>query len=343
MSTPIYNGLEVDMLNLGNADSLLVTQWTNSVPVRVLIDGGNGGDAEKIGAKLRELGTGHLDHIVCSHPHDDHAAGLVGVLKDKTVSIGRFWMHLPWSHINYGQLNATLDSANKSKVARIVKASLNTAQELYYAADARKIPISEPFDKSLIGPLFVCGPTIEYYRALLLDFGDFEKLQEFDSAMAAHERKLMMEAFASGLSIGGKPVVEDEGELGSEPTEPENNSSVIMTAIHSGSRFLFTADAGVPALQSAVSRYVLESLDWMQVPHHGSRRNLTEGLVKYFKPKYAFVSADGSKQHPRRKVVNAFKAAGTKVYSTHHPESRPLRYYVGVVPERAGYVAATEL
>jgi hypothetical protein len=78
------------------------------------------------------------------------------------------------------------------------------------------------------------------------------------------------------------------------------------------------------------------------LPHHGSRRNLTENLVKYFKPAYAFVSADGSKQHPRRKVVNAFKGVGAKVYSTHHPASQPLHHFIGVVPERPGYVTATE-
>lgn len=331
------------MFSLGNADALLVSEWSNSRAVRVLIDGGKGGDAEKVLEKLQELRVGHLDHVVCSHPDDDHAAGLVGVLNSKALTIGQFWMHLPWTHIDYAQLTASLGRAGQSKAAKIVRASLDTAQQLYHLAAARKIPIAEPFDKSNVGPLYVCGPTVEFYRTLLLDFGDFEKLQEFDTALAAHECKLMMEVFAGALTIGGKALPEDEGDLGSEPTEPENNSSVIMTALHDGARFLFTADAGVPALQSAVSRYVLSGLNWMQIPHHGSRRNLTEDLVKYFKPKYAFVSADGSKPHPRRKVVNAFKASGTKVYSTHHPTPRPLHYSVGIVPQRAGYEAAAVL
>jgi beta-lactamase superfamily II metal-dependent hydrolase len=343
MTAPIYNGIEVDMLSMGNADALLVTHWSNTDAVRVLIDGGNAGDSEKVLAKLHELRVGHLHHVVCTHPHNDHAAGLIGVLNHKAVTIGQFWMHLPWAHINYGELTASLNRAGQSKVAAIVRASLDTAQQLYHAAVARKIPMAEPFDKSTVGPLYVCGPTVEFYRTLLLDFGDFEKLQAFDTALAAHERTMMMEAFASGLTIGGKGLSEDEGELGSEPTEPENDSSVIMTAVQDGARFLFTADAGVPALQSALSRYDLSNLNWMQIPHHGSRRNLTEELVKYFKPKYAFVSADGSKQHPRRKVGTAFTAAGTKVYGTHYPTPRSLRHHIGVVPERTGYEAATEL
>jgi len=47
-------------------------------------------------------------------------------------------------------------------------------------------------------------------------------------------------------------------------------------------------------------------------------RNVNEALINYFKPQTAFVSADGStKKHPRRAVVNAFKAAGAKVFQAH--------------------------
>jgi len=343
MTQPPYNGLEVDMLSLGNADAILVTQWLNSNAVRVLIDGGNTSDAEKVLAKLQELRIGHLHHVVCTHPHDDHAGGLVGVLTSKAVTIGQMWMHLPWAHINFQQLTATLSRAGKAKVANIVRASLDTSQQLYHLAVAKQIPIAEPFDKASIGPLYVCGPTVDFYRALLLEFSDLERLQRYETALAAHERKVMAEDFLSGVLLDGHPAAGDDGELGGARTEPENDASVILTAIHDGARFLFTADAGVPALQDAISRYVLSNLNWMQIPHHGSRRNLTVDLVKYFKPAHAFVSAAGDKKHPRRKVVNAFKEVGTKVYGTHHPTPRPLRHSVGQVPERAGYVAATAL
>jgi beta-lactamase superfamily II metal-dependent hydrolase len=279
MTLPIYNGLEVDMLSLGNADAILVTHWSNSNAVRVLIDGGNSSDADKVLAKLQELRVGHLHHVVCTHPHNDHAAGLVGVLGSKAVTVGKFWMHLPWAHINIQQLTATLSRAGQSKVANIVRASLDTSQQLYHLAEARKIPLAEPFDKVTIGPLYVCGPTVEFYRALLLEFSDLEKLQEHETALAAHERKVMAEDFLSGVLLDGRPAVDDTGELGGARTEPENDTSVILTAAHNGARFLLTADAGVPALQAAISRYVLSSLNWMQIPHHGSRRNLTEELV----------------------------------------------------------------
>ena len=81
----------------------------------------------------------------------------------------------------------------------------------------------------------------------------------------------------------------------------------------------------------------------MQLPHHGSRRNITPELVEYFRPATALVSAEGTKKHPRRKVVNAFKGVGTQVYSTHHPASSDLHQLYGNVPNRQGCKAATPL
>ena len=314
----------------------------NSAAVRVLIDGGNSSDGDKVLAKLGALGVRHLDHVVCTHPHDDHAAGLVAILKNKAITIGHFWMPLPWSHINYAGLTASLSRAAQSKVANIVRASLDRSQELYGLAIANKTQVSEPFDRMNIGPLYVCGPTVQFYRDLLLEFSDLEKLQQYDTALAKYEQKLLVEKFSEGVRVGGRPLNESDGELGAGRTEPENDSSVILTAYHGTSRFLFTADAGVPALQAAVSRYYLNNLHWMQIPHHGSRRNITEELIGYFNAKYAFVSAEGSIEHPRRKVVNAFKSAGTKVYSTHYPKSLDL-WRRGNVRERAAYGPATEL
>jgi beta-lactamase superfamily II metal-dependent hydrolase len=79
-----------------------------------------------------------------------------------------------------------------------------------------------------------------------------------------------------------------------------------------------TADAGVQALTQAKNSYKLAGLNWMKIPHHGSRRNVNEELIGHFKPKFAYVSAAGNNKHPRKKVVNAFKSTGTRVFSTHY-------------------------
>src|SRR4051812_10085439 len=90
MNLPLgtYNGLEVDMLSVGNADSILVTRWTNGLATRVLLDGGNKGSASTVKAFLLSRRIQYFDHIVCTHPHDDHAAGLIELVTDKRFDFG---------------------------------------------------------------------------------------------------------------------------------------------------------------------------------------------------------------------------------------------------------------
>src|SRR5258707_1698440 len=59
----------------------------------------------------------------------------------------------------------------------------------------------------------------------------------------------------------------------------ENNSSVILLFSYGERKFLFTSDAGVPALTEAANYAEtagvdLSTLTGIQVPHHGSKHNV---------------------------------------------------------------------
>ncbi len=75
----------------------------------------------------------------------------------------------------------------------------------------------------------------------------------------------------------------------------------------------------------------------MQIPHHGSRRNIATKLIEHFRPTTAFVSADGSDKHPNAAVVHTFKNVGTEVFSTHYPVDNDLWIGVGNIPARPNY------
>lgn len=341
-----YDGIEVDMLNLGNADSILVTQWSAGVASRILIDGGNISDTEKVLAFLRSRGIKYLNHIVCSHPHDDHVGGLLGVVKSPNIDFGQAWVHLPWKHIDQNTLKITLNRVETvaKRVVTIIRASVQSSQDLVNAIIARGKPVTEPFQGMRIGFLFVCGPSLRFYEQLLKDFTDFEKLKAMEQSMVAHDAQNLVEALFETTAFAKQAEAAESG-LGKAPTEPENNSSTILYAKHAEDVCIFTADAGVEALAEARQAYKLESLSWMQIPHHGSRRNVNEDLISYFRPKTTFVSADGTKKHPRRAVVNAFKAVGTRVFSTHYPPPNGGNkwFSLGTVPERSDYSPAIPL
>jgi beta-lactamase superfamily II metal-dependent hydrolase len=338
-----YDGIEVDMLNLGNADSFLVTHWSAGVADRILIDGGNSSDAEKVLAFLKNRGIKYLSHIICSHPHDDHANGLVGIVQSPNIEFGQAWIHLPWNHINQEMFTTVLNQSEASakRIVKIIRASVQTTQELVSAVRARGKPIAEPFEGAHIGFLFVCGPSKLFYEQLLKDFTDFEKLKTMENAIAARETQDLVETLFNATAFANQA----EPGLGQAPTEPENNSSTILWTEHANNGLLFTADAGVEALTAVRQAYQIPGLGWMQIPHHGSRRNINENLIGFFKPQTAFVSVDGTHKHPRRAVVNAFKAIGTKVFSTHYPtpDGGNKWFHLGTVPNRPDYKDAVPL
>jgi beta-lactamase superfamily II metal-dependent hydrolase len=341
MNVPLatFNGVDVDMLNVGDADSILVTRWTNGMATRVLIDGGNKGSAATVKAFLLNRHIQYLDHIVCTHPHDDHAAGLIELVTDKRFDFGTFWMHLPWKHVNLQTLHEALRTTSATRVAKIINESLETSSELANAVWQRKELIYQPFSGIQIGFLTVCGPSQSLYQRLVADFSDMDRLADFENVLAAHERKMMAERVSE---LFGDNLA--DGALGAEPTEPENDSSVILATQFGSDVLLFTGDAGLPALYAAANAFPgLRSCRWMQIPHHGSRRNINEELIKFFCPKAAFVSADGTRKHPRKKVVTAFQNGGTEVFSTHYPDGNHLWYHTGVVPIRADYGPAVSL
>jgi beta-lactamase superfamily II metal-dependent hydrolase len=129
----------------------------------------------------------------------------------------------------------------------------------------------------------------------------------------------------------GFETLTDDGE-----TSPINNTSAILlfeyTENGSTHRNLFTGDAGVPALDHAIDRLGAtgidpSEIDRVQVPHHGSRRNVSPTLLNRLlgnirqegeTVRRGFVSAakEGEPKHPSKKVLNAFRRRGIDVYST---------------------------
>lgn len=69
-------------LDIGEGDAILIQDRSGG---SVLVDGGP--DERKIMQKLEEHGVRHLDLVVSSHPHNDHASGLVEVLRE--IPVGR--------------------------------------------------------------------------------------------------------------------------------------------------------------------------------------------------------------------------------------------------------------
>ena len=83
--TPSTDGtqeLQVHFIDVGQADSALLQFGEDTM----LIDGGNVGDSSLVVSYLTNLGIDQIDHVVCTHAHEDHVGGLSGPMSQLDVA-----------------------------------------------------------------------------------------------------------------------------------------------------------------------------------------------------------------------------------------------------------------
>jgi hypothetical protein len=226
------------------------------------------------------------------------------------------------------------------KLFKQIEASEQTRQDLIAALQRRRIEHQSPFAGAEIGPLVVLGPTIPFYKQQMARLEQEAVLTALEGRITAREREAFTELFESASQTSQRLLKEDsDKELGGDPTSPVNEVSTVMAlpwAKDGGEQiYLFTGDVGREGLHDVLIRYrqALSGIRWLDVPHHGSRRSMTQQMIDFLAPQTAYVSCDGTVKHPSRKLVNALKKHG-EVFSTHYSVSSDswLRHQNGVVP-----------
>lgn len=343
---------EIDFLPVGDAsksgDAIALRYGNLNGPrhqqVVVTIDGGTKASGQALAEHVaRVYGTTVVDIAFLTHPDMDHSSGMRCVLEQLRVK--QVVMHLPWGHS--GDVLRLVDDdrvTSKSLKNRAID-NLTAAKEVADLARRCGADIVEPFAGVVTsgGEITVLGPTVEFYQKQLANFRFMPGTQDSSKTTT----------FSGYREY--QPIVEHEswtverlGEPSENASSAENNSSAIILLQVDGCNVLLTGDAGVPAISAALDyadwhQIKPSSLNLFQVPHHGSRKNLSTSLLNrlFGRPEAsvtgwnAVVSAapQGAPKHPNKKVTNALQRRGAKVTTT---EGGVIQFSKGIAP-RLGY------
>ena len=354
-------GLEVEFLPVGEksraGDAIAIRYGEPNNFQLIVVDGGTTASGEALMAHLASICGGAVPivrDLVITHPDIDHSSGARVVLEQADVR--RVWTHVPWWHAE-----AILPHLQDSRwtvdgLTKRLKAEYDVISEIVTTAGRKGIPVSEPFAGNTIGPFTVLSPPRHVYPQLVAHFPDTPRASGNMSDIADQNiLKAVLEALAkTAASIWeawGLERLRDGGETGAR-----NESSVVLYGQFDGwNPILLTGDAGNLGLEWAASfaeacGLVLRNFALVQVPHHGSRRNVgptilnrligpvvLEGQVPHFT---AVVSAPkDDSEHPRKIVINAFMRRGARVLGTQGIAT----CFGSGFPQRAGYGPATAL
>lgn len=347
---------EIDFLPVGttkSGDAICLRYEFNGQAYVHVVDGGYEEDGQNLLDHLSTFyGSTSVDHVVATHPDGDHAVGLRKVLEE--ANVGVLWMNRPWAYAEE-LLPYFAKYTNAENLGKALKGVFPNLAKLEEIATDRGIPIIDAFQGAQIGAFTVLAPSREAFFSYVIDD---DRTPKAASVTATHGG--MFEGAVRIVAEGVRLIMAAWGaeKFPADDTSPRNNMSIVQFADFSGKRVVLTADAGRAALDEAANYAPLAGLSLpahqisvMQVPHHGSRHNVsTETLDRWLggvgeehqeTRSHAIVSAGKDDvDHPRQVVVRAFMHRGAKVSQT---KGKKLCFSGGAAPGREGWVSVSPL
>lgn len=96
-----------------------------------------------------------------------------------------------------------------------------------------------------------------------------------------------------------------------------NDDSVVTYLDYNNAEFLFTGDIESTTEKDMLNAGVVPNVDFMSVPHHGSKTSSTSSFITTADPEYATVSVgQNSYGHPVQEILNRYSNIGAKIYRT---------------------------
>ena len=112
----------------------------------------------------------------------------------------------------------------------------------------------------------------------------------------------------------------DEGVLGAFTTKKDLNDYSVVAILSLGEfDALLTGDIGPNLIPEILARGEIKDVEYIKVPHHGSKNGLTQELLERSKPDVAVISAGKNNRygHPHQEVVDMLNNSNIKIFGTY--------------------------
>ena len=316
---------EIRFFQVGSAskggDAILI-RFLNEYqsPTVIVVDGGYKETGGKIIEYLKSLKISVIDLVINTHPDIDHISGLITLFEEPTFTIKKLIMNRPWRDSN---ITADYFADN-----RITDKSVNKrmTEAFKYAYQLEQVAIAKIGEGNIIHPvvgnnyfdcLTILSPSKDLYRTKLLESDKTPSTVDDDSnpkSFARTMKKLVR-------YIKGFMPWRDED------TSPINETSIVSLVCMPDQNYLLTADSGKNDLKEALDYkdtqfgLAYKTIDVLQLPHHGSRKNATPALIQRIGAKDYIISCPPKgldSHHPSRRLVNMVleKIPRARVFTT---------------------------
>ena len=349
------NYLEVDFRDIESkqsGDAITMRYSIDGVTYIHTVDGGFKSTGSSICHHIREYYNDpeFLNHVVVTHSDQDHAGGVQVIIDE--FDVGTLWMLRPWNYADelIDRFQRFSNVENLRKRLRELYPAIATIEEI---AIKKGINIEEPFQGKQIGAFTVVSPSKERFLDLILESDKTPEAVKEDEATL---KGFLSNAFTEAVATF-KAALWGEEKFSPNETSAENEMSVVQYCDFEGIKFLLTGDTGRAGLTEAADYLEnigvpLPGIDRFQVPHHGSRRNVSsetldrllgQKLTNSFESSEnkfrAYISAaKEDKHHPRKSVIRAMIHRGANVFTT---EGSSFRTGVNS-PERIGWTSTIQ-
>jgi hypothetical protein len=270
---------EIDFLPVGdsNGDAIIIRHGADDSFYLNIVDGGFTDTADTIIKHIEKYFGDHvfIHHMVLSHADNDHATGLPAVLE--RFEVRQLWMNRPWLYVP--QIIHNLHGNwTEQGLTDYIKGKHEYLVELEKIAQRKKTSINDVFQGAQIGPFTVLAPNRDRYIRLIPDL---------EKTPPSYAGKGILGSLFETAKSAVDAVKErwDIETLDDNPpaTSASNETSAVQLGIIDGRKILLTADVGPEGLNEAADYAndigVLEPPSFVQIPHHGSRRNVTPAVL----------------------------------------------------------------